>query len=107
MDDEVEAAPGLAEAREGALELVLVGDVALEEAGAWPVAGELLEILLEALPLIAEGELRARRMQPLGDRPPEAPRVRDPHHQPTLALQVDFDHGGVSYPIGRWGRGRV
>ena len=45
------------------LHLLRVGDVALVEAGAGHVGGELLELAGQPLPLVAEGELRPRLVE--------------------------------------------
>ena len=52
-----------AEGREHRVDLGVVGDVAVEDEGRAELGGELGDALLEALALVAEGELGALRRQ--------------------------------------------
>ena len=59
MHEAVELRPRFAELREGALDLCVVGDVELEGEPGAELGGVLGDALLEALALVAEGELGA------------------------------------------------
>lgn len=75
------------------VELVLAGHVDLVEGRCRAVTGELGELGLEALALVAEGELGPGLGELAGDRPAEAAGIGHAHHQGAFSGRVDVDHG--------------
>ena len=87
MNQEVERAPGRAHGREGGIDALGFGDVAMADHNAADLAGKRLDALLERIALIGEGERGAVAVARLGDAPGERAMVGDPHDQAALAAQ--------------------
>src|SRR5690606_11053661 len=67
------------------VERIHVGHVAIDEQIGIELLGQRLDALEKCLPLIGEGQLRAMRMQGLGDAPGKRLVVGKPHDESALA----------------------
>ena len=94
--------PGLAERGEHRLDLGVVGDVAVEDQRRAELGGELGDPLLEALALVAEGELGAFAAAGPGDAVGDRPVREDAGDEEALAGEKS--HGKALCARGRCGR---
>src|SRR3546814_4073407 len=86
VDHEVDRRPARAKRRKSRIQIVHVGDVAIDQEIAAKFVGEWLHALQHHIALIRNRELGARAVQRLRNAPGKRFIVREAHDQPALAL---------------------
>ena len=98
VNDEVEPAPALLDLREGGVELVHVGDVAVDQEVGADLLGKRPHALGQRIALIGEGEFRTLGVKLLGDAPGQRLVVGQPHDEAALSCHQAC-HIVVPFPL--------